>query len=125
MIIAAMLLACYFAGPLLFVKQAEKEDVHFIHTLKDKEHRTGKKLLIDRDDYDVNTQKISLGSGESFTVEGAVPPQSGIYSMEGYFSAPDVFHAVTYYHHGTFRNWASIVGLLMTAIFWLTGILHS
>lgn len=124
MIIAGILLACYFAGPLLFVNQAEKEDVHFLHTLKDKEHRTGKLLLIDRDDFDADTQQISICVNERFTVEGKVPQKSGTYSIEGYFTAPTVIKAVRVYHHGTFRDWASVVGLLMTALFWLTGLYH-
>lgn len=122
--VAALLLACYFAGPLLFLAPAESADVHFIHTLKDRENRTGKRLLIDRDDFNTETQQISLGSGESFIVEGEVPVQSGIYSMEGYFTSNTTFFAEKIYHHGVFRNWASIVGLIMTALFWLTGLLH-
>lgn len=124
LLLAVMLLACYFAGPLFFIHQAEGANVHFLHTLKDKKHRTGKTLLIDRERFDVKTQIIYLSAGESFTVEGEVPLESGVYSMKGYFTAPDVFYAVKVYHNGTFRNWASIAGLLLTALFWLTGLYH-
>lgn len=120
---AVFLLFFYFTGPFLFMGQAEQADNHYIDTLRQVEQRTGKPLLVDRDEYDHLRQEITLGTGDKLMIKGDLPDHSGTISVKGYFATPDILMSKEYKEHQAFRYWASILGLFMACLLWFQSLL--
>lgn len=118
----SLMLALYFAGPLPFLKAAEKADVHSIGTLRAVESRPARRVELDRSRYSVadGRPQLRLFSGEILVAAGDLPPAPGTVSVRGRFVDSKTLQIEEYHvHRNWFRDAASYVGLLLLAFVWL------
>lgn len=109
----------YMLLPLLFIQQLEISNPGYTATLKDINQRAGKTIVLDRGYYSAKERSLTLFTGESVTVSGNLPETSGTISLKGTFLSNTKIFADTYHRHTDYRDFASIVGIGMTALIWL------
>lgn len=111
-----LFLLLYLLGPLYFLPELEKDDVYYIHTLRQSEARPGKSIAFDRAHYSAEFKQLRSWSGEQFSVIGPQPSESGRVSFKGHFLTPAVFISSQYHLHKDFRDLSSLTGLIMTCL---------
>jgi hypothetical protein len=115
-----LLLVVYLISPLFLLNKSEKQDNHFVHTLRNYEDREGKYVELDRKAYDSTTKKISLFSNEEINAKGIELNKSKILSVKGTFIGPDTILVSEYHvHNDLLRDGASYVGLSLILILWV------
>jgi hypothetical protein len=115
-----VILAVYMVTPLFILNAAEKEDNHFVHTLRDYENRTGKHIELDRKKFDARAKTIDTFGDEKIQVKGVDLNESEVLSINGTFVAPDTIQVTEYHvHNDVFRDGASYVGLGLVLIVWI------
>jgi len=122
---AATCIALYLTVPLLFLDDLEKTDFHFLHTLKDKAARPGRPIEFDRAAYERSVRTVTIFSGETFRLEGALPDRSGSVSIRGRFVTPDTVAVTDYRMHNRIRDPASMLGIILTCVLTLQTIILS
>ncbi len=115
---AVLALMLYFTLPLFFMDQVEKSNASHINTLRHSEGRTGKVIELDRAYYSAKNKKITIFSGESFSLTGNTPDHSGAISLKGKFTAPQAITSSMFHKHNDYRNDASYIGLLLAISIW-------
>lgn len=111
------LLCCllvYLVGPLFLLEELEKTDYYAIQTLRNVQARPGKQIEFDRVPYSQTNKTITIFSGEQLHLSGETPDQSGIISLQGRFLSTTTVQTNRYHQHSRIRDWASLLGLLMT-----------
>ncbi len=123
-IVAAMTcLLLYLTGPLIFLGDLEQTNFHFLHTLEDKSARPGKYVEFDRVPYTRATRTVTIFSGETIRLAGAIPDQSGSVSIQGRFIAADTVAVTDYRLHNRFRDPASMLGIILACVLMLQTII--
>ncbi len=117
LIVALCCLSGWIFGPLLCFPAMERADTYSLHTLQQKELRTGKTIAFDRIPYDAEQKMITIFSGEKLRVTGKLPEKSGIVSIQGVFRNPQTVASSNFHCHENFRDQASLVGLFLTCLF--------
>lgn len=112
-------LLLYLFSPLPLMKTLEQSNANYVLTVRDREHRTGKPIEIDRGLYTKKASTIRLFSGELIRVTGVVPETTGIISLRGRFTSPQSIESTLYHQHNTSRDAASKVGLFSITMIWL------
>ena len=123
-IVAAVIcILLYLTGPLFFLDVLEQTDFHFLHTLKNKAARPGKYIEFDRVAYDRAAATVTIFSGETIRLEGAMPDSSGSVSIRGRFVSPDNVAVADYRMHSRFRDPASMLGIFLACVLTLQTII--
>lgn len=119
-----ILFMIYFVTPTYFINEVEKNDCHFIGTLKNYDSRVGKYIEMDRKrvSYNQSTNSYWIQSFDKSLIElyGITDLESSKISIKGYFVAKDLIK-VTEFHENweIFRDGASYAGLSIIFISWL------
>lgn len=115
-----VILAVYMVAPLFILNAPEREDNHFVHTLRDYENRPGKHIELDRKQFDAHAGTIDTFGDEEIKVKGVDLNKSAVLSINGRFVAPDTIQVTEYHvHNDVFRDGASYVGLTLILIVWI------
>ena len=113
----------YMLLPFLMMSGPEIADNHFVHTLRAKEARLGKAIEFDRVSYSIQTPNGSIRTfaKENIQLQGVPPDQSGTISLKGRFVDQEMIHVDEWHEHVPFfRDTASIMGLGLLTILWLS-----
>ncbi len=116
-------LCFYFFGPFLFISASEQAGNNYIQVLRDYEGRKGRYVEIDREPFDAKTNRVTTWPQDVMKLTGEAPPVTGQVSLQGYFISPDTIHVQKYKQHSTFRDWASLLGLIMGCVLWVQSLL--
>ena len=114
-LVATGLLVAYVALPAAFMHTAERADNHFVRTLREREHRTGRRIEFDRCSYENGT--LSPFTGEILASAGLALPTAATVSIKGVFLASDSIRVEAYHVHNiAFRDGASYIGIILVGI---------
>lgn len=113
-IMGMFFLFIYLLGPPLFFEPMLRADTYYIKTMSESSSRQGKTVEFDRSNYYSLSKEIRIYSGEKFKIEGEQPVKSGKVSFKGSFSSEDKILSTSYHYHRDYRDFASIIGLLLT-----------
>jgi hypothetical protein len=114
------LLIVYLITPFFLLDLPEKQDNHFVQTLRNYSDREGKYIELDRKFYDSAKHKAESISDEEINVKGIELNKSGVVSIKGTFVTPDTIRVTKLHvHNDLFRDGASYVGLALIFIFWI------
>lgn len=111
----------YLFLPLIFMQYPESKNNHFIKTLRDYNNRSSKYIEIDRSPYltSQNGNLISTFADEQINVEGIPLNESAVVSIQGFFLTNNRIKVLRYHVHTfMFRDFASVLGLLLVMYFW-------
>jgi len=111
----------YWFLPVLFMQGPETADNHFVHTLRAKETRTGKRIAFDRITYRTEQARgtVRTFAKEVLYLDSLPGHQSGTMSLKGRFTSQDTLHVEEWHEHTPFvRDAASIIGLGVLAMLW-------
>ncbi len=120
---AALVLGFYLLSPPLFFSGPLSADNHFVATLLDKEHRSGRKVAFDRGRYDAATGTIRIFSGERLKVTGLPVQKSNTVSLQGIFTDADTVQALKWHIHSPLRDISSLIGLSGILLVWVVALL--
>ena len=118
---AVICMVGYLLMPFPFMQGPEAADNHFVHTLREKDTRTGKPIAFDRVAY---RKEESRGTVRTFGKEilylDSTPlNHSGTLSLKGRFIDQNTLHLNEWHEHTPFvRDTASILGLGVLAVLW-------
>lgn len=124
MIIAVLLLAAYMTFPLLFFSGPEKENNHFVATLRGVEERAGKYIEFDRVHFSSHDKVVNVFSGEKLSLQGALPDEDALISIQGNFLNNETIKVSSLHVHSRFRDLASMIGLAGILFVWLLSFLR-
>jgi len=119
---AALLLGCYFAAPLLFLRTAERSNSHYVATLRETGMRTGRPLELDRAVVirDDSGARVRTFAREWLRIANPEVVRSGTYSIQGRFLDPATLHLDRVHRHATMlRQAPTYAGLFLLAIVWI------
>ncbi len=116
---ATLCLVIYLGSPFLLIETAYKANVHYSHTLRNSTDRIGKKLAIDRADYDATTNSLSCYGDKGLTISNLHQIPSATISIQGYFLTENMVELQKFHIHTRFRDYASYTGLLLALILWI------
>ena len=122
MIILSILFSTlYFILPLYLMKGPEVADNHFVQTLRDKNHRKGLYVEMDRNHYrneDGDHGVLNSFASESIKIRGIEPKiDDATMSLRGTFVSNSEIEASEFHvHHGSFREISSYVGLSLVML---------
>ena len=122
-----LLAAVYFFAPLSLLPFPEREDNHFIGTLRFQELRTGKPVEFDRNRYSLSTTApiLETFAGEDLKVTGLELDHSASVSARGIFVDSETVQIDTYHVHApSFRDSSSYVGLALVLALCVHTIIH-
>lgn len=117
-VLAALALFVYLALPFVFMDGLQQSNSSYILTLIENDQRTGKHIELDRVYYSAQDRKITVFTGESFTISGNTPMASGTVSLRGKFTTPHIINSDAFHLHNGYRNKASYLGLLLSLGIW-------
>jgi hypothetical protein len=106
----------YLAAPLYFIADVEKANIRYIHTLRDISARRGQHIESDRVPYIKEMKSVKMFTGETITLEGSIPGDSGLISLKGTFTSDRAITASTYHVHSNFRAVSSYLGMFLYCI---------
>ena len=117
-------LLAYLLLPVALISGPEAADNHSVKTLRERDHRAGREVELERKRYVRRDGKDVLiaFAGEEFILEGLgdVPP--GIVSIKGRFLDPQTIRVHDVHtHFGHLRDLPSYVGLALVCLIWLWG----
>lgn len=119
------LIAAYLTGPLHFKPQLEAADTYYIATMRNVAERTGKPIELDRARYQASTRKARVYTGETFTLTGTLPAESGRVSFRGVFTTPDTIVCSDYHRSSDYRDYVSLLGLFMACVLLIQSLLFA
>jgi len=120
-------LAAYFTAPLFLLNGPYTADNHFIRTLSDKAHRTGKSIEIDRNAFRLNPTGPVLRTffKEEIRLVGNLPRKNGILSLRGRFIDPGTIRVEQFHVHSRLRDALSYTGLAFILFCWTASFFQS
>ena len=125
---SAMLGLAYLALPLLWMSAAERNDLHYVDTLRHVEARPGKLIEIDRGRVyfnDADKPVLRMTSGPEFVLLGEINRQAQQISVRGRFVDPDTIAVErVYVHQKGEREIYTLIGLGIVALWWLVAFLR-
>lgn len=119
--LSGVLFLAWLILPLAYMSSVYTADNHFISTLKDVQHRAGKKIEIDRNNYFQidGLAKLRTSYGEVISLENIQVKNDALISLQGIFIDNHSIHVANYHIHSRFRNYASMFGLACVLLIWL------
>jgi hypothetical protein len=115
----------YLAAPFSFIADVEKANNRYIHTLREWSARPGQHIEFDRVPYFHETQSIRIFTGESISLQGDIPEQSGLISFKGTFLSEGRIAVSIHHIHNNFRDNGSYLGILLFCALWLLSLLKN
>jgi hypothetical protein len=107
--------------PLVFMPHAEKENNHYVKTLRHYASRQAQPIELDRVAYlptDFGAEVVTF-AGERIQVTGISHSQPARISLKGVFTGGNIIHAEKYHLHPPhFRQLSSYVGILLVIMLW-------
>lgn len=119
---AALLIVAYFLFPFLMFHGPEKENNHYVATLRNTEERPGKYIEFDRVRFRSRDKTIYVFSGEKLYLHGNIPQKDALLSLQGNFSGKKNIQVATFHVHSPLRDIASMIGLTGVMFIWLLAI---
>lgn len=116
---AALLLLLYLVTPFFLFAGPEKENNHYVATLRDTGSREGKYIEFDRRSFRRSDMTIHSYSGERLRLQGNVPDHDALLSIRGSFMDQFTIEVEEYHRHRQFRDLASMLALSGILITWL------
>lgn len=118
-----LLVSMYFFGPLAFLNGPYSTDANSVSTLKEREHRVGKEVRMDRQTYEQRDDGdvVLTFAHEPLRVVGDIRAEKSLQvSLIGEFVNIDTIriHRLHEYH-SLWRDFASYAGLGLIALVWL------
>ena len=107
-------LLVYLVAPMFFLRDLEQTGYYSIDILRNVQERPGKQIEFDRVPYSHIGKDITIFNGEQIHLIGETPKESGIISLQGRFLTAATIQTSRYHRHTRIRDWASLLGLLMT-----------
>ena len=120
-----LFLGFYLAGPFLYLDKLEEVNTYYLHTMREKNARSGKVIEFDRVHYDTEQKILITFAGEPIAVTGNQPDRSGRVSFRGHFLTPSSIAADSFHYHRDHRDLASSIGLFMACTLLLQSLLLS
>ena len=121
--VGIVLLLAYFMAPFTLLEGPEKTDHLSAKTLREKQARPGREVLIDRWAYYRRGESLYVTrsyAGEEINIVGDLPMAGGNISVRGRFSDQSTIIAdETHFHKAGMRDGASAIGLAIVLLFWL------
>lgn len=115
-----ILLLIYLITPFFLLNAPEKQNNHFVQTLRNYDNREGKKIELDRKGYNSSTKKIESLSREEINIKGLEINKPAVLSIKGIFVAKDTILVSEYHvHNDLLRDGASYIGLSLVFVFWV------
>ncbi len=124
MAVIAALLSIYAGLPFFLIQPALRADNHFCQTLMNTAERPGKKIEIDRGLFSSGNETLRIFTGESLAVVGQRPSTSGLLSVQGVFLDPHTIKITAWQTHSTYRDQATMVGIVLILAIWICSLLH-
>jgi hypothetical protein len=122
--LAALLGTLYVLSPFLYFQGPLQADNHFLTTLLEKEHRTGRHIEFDRCHYDPTSQTIDTITGEKLMISGLPLSKKTLVSLQGRFINEQTVQTRAYHvHYSSLRDISSLIGLLSILIIWIIALL--
>ncbi len=112
-------LCCYLITPAFLIPHAERADIRYLTTLKEKKARPGKSIEVDRVPYFSDIKQVRFFSRDMVRVTGNLPKHASLLSIKGKFITMDTIEVKESHGHSRSRDWASIVGLVSIAGLWI------
>lgn len=124
--LSGVLLFAWLVLPLAYISSVYAADNHFISTLKDVQHRAGKKIEIDRNIYFQSDGMVKLKTsyGEFIKLNNIKTENGALISLQGSFIDNYTIRVDNYHTHTRFRDYASMLGLACVLLIWLIFILR-
>jgi len=122
--LAGLCAVAWLGVPLLWMRAAEAADLHFVHTLRERDARTGRTLELDRNVFEPGPEggSLRLWSGERLRVEGLALDRRAVVSLRGRFADPGRLEVtLAHVHWRGFRDAATYMGLGATLVYWMRG----
>lgn len=116
LLLAIIFLSLYFLTPLFFISGLEESNYGSVKVQRNKELRPGQEVVLDRAPFSHKTQTVSLNTGEEVTLQGKLPEKSSQISVKGIFTTENVIDCKELHEHITYRDWATRLGLFLTAV---------
>lgn len=116
-----VLLIAYIFMPFFYMDDAERNNIHFVKTLRHSDERAGRHIEFDRPIY---KPKESFGviipfTGEQIIAEGIVINKAANVSIKGEFMSDNKIRVAEYHiHDSAFRDGASYFGLIYVVLIW-------
>ena len=112
----------YLAAPLMLMNGPFDADNHSVRTLRETDQRIGRSVRLDRQAYFTAEEGHYLVTyaGEKIRLDGPSLAHAGRASIEGVFVTADLIRVTNIHQNQTvFRDYASIVGLLVLLAVWI------
>ncbi|ETX12782.1 hypothetical protein OCH239_17100 [Roseivivax halodurans JCM 10272] len=118
---AAALLTIWLLGPMLLIPGAERADLHHAATLRlGPTERAGRAIAFDRARVTGEGGQAQVWSGETLSLTGHRPEESGTISLRGQFTGSGAVVVSEHHTHiSGLRDYASYVGLILVAALWV------
>ncbi len=122
---AMLLLLVYLALPLVLLAGPLQQNCHYTGTLREREKRPGRYIEIDRGIFSPQPAgSIRIFTGERLKLQGRLPAEATILSLQGAFTSQDTIQVSRYHVHSRLRDLASLAGLAATFILWLPDLIR-
>lgn len=121
---AGLFAVAWLLVPLAWMGSAEAADLHFVHTLREREARTGRTLELDRNRFEPGPDggSLLLWTGERLRADGLALAAPAVVSLRGRFADPGRLEVErAHVHWRGFRDAATYVGLAATLVYWMRG----
>jgi len=124
LILSALFLSLYLLLPLSFFNGPLQADNHYVQTLKNRAHRTGKEIGFDRCTFDKKHSTITVFTKEQFKLTRQLPEQDGKVSLIGTFIDNETIAVTQLHEHFQPRDYYSYTGLMVVFILWAGALLR-
>jgi hypothetical protein len=118
-IAAFLLIITYFVLPFLMFHGPERENNHYVATLRNVAERPGKYIELDRSRFRSKDKTVRIFSGERLHLQGIVPQLDGILSIKGNFMDSNTVQVTSFHMHSIFRDIGSMAALTIVMLIWL------
>lgn len=113
----------YLLLPFFFISSPLEHNNHYLATLKNSTSRTGQTIAVDRGYFSKKESTITIFTGEKIHLNGSLPENSGVLSIQGSFTSPEMIQVRQYHQHQSPRDSYSIIGLTLVLLFWCLALL--
>jgi hypothetical protein len=114
-----ILLPClllYYFAPLFLISGLEDSNYAYLKIQRNRELRPGEEIILDRAPYSHEKRAIYLNNGEEIQIKEKFPEKATQISFKGTFTSEKIITITELHEHIKYRDWASRLGLFLTAV---------
>jgi hypothetical protein len=117
---AIVFIALYFLLPIALLNGPAEKDAHYVSTLRG-EDRHDKYIEFDRAKFIASKERsiVKPFTGNEFTINNLPEQGEKTISIRGQFISDNSLTVTDYHIHSRFRDFASYIGLMFVAGFWM------